>query len=90
MKTTTTLSLTLAATLFAGAALAAPVCTKEPQSKWMSEADMKARIAKDGYKVNVFKNTGSCYEIYGLDKDGKKVEIYFNPVDGAIFKQRIG
>ena len=36
-----------------------------------------------GYKISKFKQPGSCYEIYGTDKDGKKVEIYYNPVDGS-------
>ena len=26
---------------------------------------------------------GKCYEIYGLDKAGKKVEIYFDPATGV-------
>lgn len=35
------------------------------------------------YKIKLFKTTGgNCYEIYGWDKAGKKVEIYFNPVTG--------
>ncbi len=72
------------------AAYAAPVCTKEPKDKWMSEADMKAKIASEGYTIKRFLVSGSCYEIYGKNKEGKNVEIYFNPVDGKIVKQRVG
>jgi hypothetical protein len=84
------LLLTLAGTslvLAAGTAMAGPVCTKEPKSAWMSEDAMKAKIAELGYqKIKTFKVTGSCYEIYGYDKNNKKAEVYFNPVDGSIVK----
>ncbi len=71
-------------------AVAAPECTQEPKDKWMSEQDMKAKIEADGYTIKRFLTSGSCYEIYGKNKDGKNVEIYFNPVDGTISKQRGG
>lgn len=66
---------------------AAPNCTQEPKEKWMSEDKMKEMILGQGYKIKKFKVAGQCYEIYGWDKEGKKVEIYFNPVDGSIVKE---
>lgn len=63
-------------------------CTTEPKSKWMSEDDFKKKVEAEGYKISKFKQPGSCYEIYGTNKEGKKVEIYFNPVDGAIVKAK--
>lgn len=74
----------------ASVALAGPKCTAEPKEKWMSEEAMKAKIAEMGFKVKTFKVTGPCYEIYGWNKDGKKAEVYFNPVDGSITKSEIG
>ncbi len=65
-------------------AFASPSCTTEPKSKWMSEDAMKAKIDALGYKVKTFEITGNCYEIYGKDKDGKRAEVYFNPVSGEI------
>lgn len=71
-------------------AIASPVCTKAPQSKWMTQAQMKARIAKMGYRdVKVFQVSGSCYEIYAHTKDGKRAEVYFNPVNGAIVQNNV-
>jgi hypothetical protein len=76
--------------LFApGIALASPDCTSEPQAKWMPEEAMKARIDDLGYKVKVFKVTGSCYEIYGWTKEDKRAEVYFNPVTGEIVESEI-
>ena len=70
------------------AALAEPRCTSEPKEKWISESDMKAKISNLGYQAKVFKVTkGNCYEIYGFDKAGKRVEIYFDPVTGGIVEQ---
>ena len=68
-------------------ALASPSCTKEPKSKWMSEDAMKAKIDTLGYKVKTFEVTGNCYEIYGKDKEGKRAEVYFNPVSGDIVQK---
>jgi hypothetical protein len=66
---------------------ASPACTKEPKSAWLPEAKMKEKIATMGYReIRVFKTSGSCYEIYGIDAKGRKAEVYFNPVDGAVVK----
>ncbi|MBB3146822.1 hypothetical protein FHS21_003238 [Phyllobacterium trifolii] len=70
-------------------ALASPACTKEPKAKWMSETAMQKKIADLGYKVKTFETTGSCYEIYGWNKNGKKAEVYFNPMTGDIVKSEI-
>lgn len=79
--------LTVALMAFATPAFAGPHCTDEPESSWLSEAEMMERIAPLGYKVDVFKKTdGNCYEIYGKDGDGKRFEIYFHPVTGVMIK----
>lgn len=72
-----------------GVALADADCPKAPKEKWLSEAEMKQKIADLGYTHDVFKISGDCYEIYGKNKDGKEVEVYFNPVDGSIVKEEI-
>ncbi|MBK9038038.1 MAG: PepSY domain-containing protein [Bdellovibrionales bacterium] len=78
--------LTMALLLVGGVAHAKKSCTDQPKDKWMKEEDLKKRLEGEGYKIRKFKQPGTCYEIYGTDKDGKDVEIYFNPVDGAIVK----
>ena len=72
------------------AAFAGPQCTTEPKDKWMSQDAMKAKIAEMRYKdIKTFKVSGPCYEIYGFTKDGKKAEVYFNPVTGDVVKANI-
>lgn len=64
-------------------------CTTEPKDKWQNQDAFKKQLEAT-YKIKVFKVTeGNCYEIYGHDKAGKKVEIYFNPVTGEKVKERV-
>ena len=88
MKIFTTLAVAGTAALFSLGAFAAPVCTKAPQSQWMPQQALKDRLVKEGYTIDKFLVSGTCYEIYGKDKAGKMVEIYFDPTDGHIVKQR--
>ena len=67
-----------AACLFSAHAFAKADCKAYPKSEWMSEADAKAKILAQGYTINKFKVDGNCYEIYGKNKEGKKVEIYYD------------
>ena len=82
-------TLALVAALFvATAASAGPTC-KAPKEQWMKEADFKAKLVEQGYVIKTFKvSKGECYEIYGHDKAGKKVEIYFDPVSAAILESK--
>ncbi|GAA4424778.1 PepSY domain-containing protein [Acidovorax lacteus] len=74
--------------LGATAAMAGPTCNV-PKDQWMKEADFKAQLEKQGYQIRTFKvSKGQCYEIYGLDKAGKKVEIYFNPATAAVLESK--
>lgn len=84
-----TLALTVPALMIAALPLvsqASPRCTTAPKSAWLTEAQMKEKIAKLGYRdIRVFQTTASgCYEIYGRNAQGAKAEVYFNPVDGSI------
>jgi len=63
---------------FCGVALAKADCKAHPKTEWMKEADARAKIEAQGYSIDKFKISGNCYEIYGRDKAGKKVEIYYD------------
>ena len=63
---------------FSGTASAKADCKAYPKAEWMKEADAKAKIESQGYVIDKFKVSGNCYEIYGKNKDGKKVEIYYD------------
>jgi len=55
----------------------------------MKESDAKAKIESQGYKIRKFKVDGNCYEIYGRDKDGKKVEIYYDTKTLDVVKSEV-
>jgi hypothetical protein len=78
----------ISALMLSSFAFAKKTCTDQPKEKWMTEEAFKKMVTDQGYKISKFKQPGSCYEIYGTDKDGKKVEIYFNPVDGSVSKAK--
>ena len=92
MTRSTMLKLAIAASAlsFTTVASAAPVCTKLPATKWLSQAQMKAKIAKMGYRdIKVFQVSGTCYEIYAHTRDGRRAEVYFNPVTGAVVQNNV-
>lgn len=82
-------TLVVALLMVSGMAYGKKDCTDQPKEKWMKEEDFKKRLEEEGYKIRKFKQPGSCYEIYGTNKEGQKVEIYFNPVDGTVVKKKI-
>ncbi len=62
-----------------------PTC-HAPKDKWMNQADFQKSMEAKGYKVKKIKVTNGCYELYGHDKDGKRVELSFDPATGDIAK----
>lgn len=84
---------TLIASLLTLAALNASAtteCTKEDKAKWQDQTKFQDKLKTEGYEIKVFKVTkGNCYEIYGKNKEGQKVEIYFNPITGEKVKTKI-
>ena len=79
---------TIALTLTAAAASAGPTCTA-PKDSWKPEAQFQQELKDQGYTIRNFKGTkGQCYEIYGTDKTGKKVEIYFDPASGRAVESK--
>jgi hypothetical protein len=77
-----------AAALVSTSGFGGPTCTA-PKDKWMKEADFKARVEAQGYKTRTFKFIkANCYEIYGFDKDGKKVEGYFDSETGTELERK--
>ncbi|MCP5211049.1 MAG: PepSY domain-containing protein [Hahellaceae bacterium] len=77
-------------TLLSSVAFAGPKCTEEPSDTWIDQDAFQEQLKEEGYDIKKFKVTsGNCYEIYGHNADGKKVEIYFHPVTGEKVKEEI-
>jgi hypothetical protein len=72
-----------------GGAFAGAKCDAHPKEEWMKPEDARAKLEADGYKIKKFKVDGKCYEIYGHNKEGKKVEIYFDTKTLDVVKSEI-
>jgi hypothetical protein len=77
----------IAGGLGAIAVLAGPVhatgkmtCNAGPQSGWKSMQSLQENLTKQGWQVTRSKIDGGCYEVYGTDPEGRRVEAYFHPV----------
>ena len=67
-------------------AMASADCPVYPKQEWGAEDTLKQALVDEGYKIKKFKVDGNCYEMYGRNKEGKKVEIYFDTKTFAIIK----
>lgn len=59
-------------------------CGNAPRDQWMSTDAVKAKVAALGYDVRRVKEEDGCLEVYAIDKNGAKAELYLNPMSGAI------
>jgi hypothetical protein len=72
--------LALAATLASPAAATGKMKCDAPQKSWKSIAALQTSLKRDGWQVRKAKVDGGCYEVYGTDPQGRRVEAYFHPV----------
>jgi hypothetical protein len=78
MKRTVFATLILFGTLSATSAFAGDRCDV-PSSDWQPADALQQKLEADGWEVKRIKTEDGCYEAYALDKDGRKVEAYFDP-----------
>ncbi len=45
-----------------------------PKAQWKSMESLQAELIKQGWQVRKAKVDGGCYEVYGTDPDGNRVE----------------
>ncbi len=64
-------------------------CPAYPKEEWANEDTLKEALDAEGYTIKKFKIDGNCYEIYGRNKESKKVEIYFDMKTLAIIKAEV-
>lgn len=76
-------------TLVSVSAFAGANCQAHPEKERIPEAKFQQQLQQQGYKIKKFKADGNCYEIYGRDKQGRKVEIYFDTKTGQPVKSEI-
>ena len=55
-------------------------CDSGPKSGWQPTTKLEEQLKAQGWQVRRIKEDGGCYEVYGLDDKGARVEAYFHPV----------
>ena len=70
-----------AALAFAGAVHAqhAERCEPIPKEQWKPQAELERKLTDMGWKIRRIKIENGCYEVYGTDEKGGKVEVFFHP-----------
>jgi hypothetical protein len=55
-------------------------CESGPKEGWQPQTKLEESLKAKGWTVRKVKVDGGCYEVYGLDDKGQRVEAYFHPV----------
>ncbi len=58
-------------------------CEATEKSAWLTKAEVTEQLESTGWSVRFVKEDGGCWEVYGTNPDGQRVEGYFHPVTGA-------
>ena len=97
MKTPRTLravppsALFAAAASFGGAAFAeGPTCGEARDESWMPIEAVRERVETLGYTIeDMGDSEGNCYEVAGLNVQGRSVTTYLDPRTGDIVQEDI-
>ncbi len=74
-----TLALLLAAAGGAAFAHGDVDCPNEPKEQWRPQMELQRKLVDAGWRVRQVKTFATCYEVYGFDAKGERVEAFFNP-----------
>ena len=65
----------------AGGATGLAICNSGPQSGWQTQEAVTKHLMRVGWKeVRRMKPDGGCWEVYGINENGRQSEAYFHPV----------
>ena len=54
-------------------------CEPIPKEQWKPQAELERKLTDMGWKIRRVKIENGCYEVYGTDVKGGKVEVFFHP-----------
>ena len=77
--------------LFGGSAYAtSPACGDPQDDSWMEPEVMQEQIESLGYTIeSMGVSEGNCYEVTGLNVQGKSVTAYFDPRTGGVVQEDV-
>ena len=59
-------------------------CTAAAKDQWLTLEQLKAKAEAQGYKISKAKMKDTCAEIYALDANGARTELFLDPTNGTI------
>lgn len=86
IATASATTLLAALAVSSGAAFASDDTPAAPHDQWLSVQQITEVFTKQGYDIRQVKVEDNGYEVYALDKDGKRFEADVDPVTGAVVK----
>lgn len=57
-----------------------------PRDQWLSVAQIAEKFAAQGYDVRKVEADDGLYEVYAIDKNGMRLEVYVHPATGEIVR----
>jgi hypothetical protein len=54
-------------------------CPKQPKETWRPQMELQSKLVAEGWRVRQVKTMNDCYEVYGFDGKGARVEAFFDP-----------
>jgi hypothetical protein len=58
---------------------ACPIKDTVPKAEWQDKDLLEKKLVAAGWQVRRIKVDDQCYEVYGVDNKGQRVEAYFHP-----------
>ena len=77
MKMLILAALSLAASTAGATGLA--TCDSGAKESWQPQEKLTTLLKEKGWQVRRIKVDGNCYEVYGMNEKGERVEAYFHP-----------
>jgi hypothetical protein len=81
LRKTLILSVALSATAFS--AMASDLCSVA-EAEWRPQAELEAELTAKGWTISNVKKEDGCYEVYGKNEKGEKVEVFIDPKTFAV------
>ena len=66
------------AVTFALPAVAKEMCDV-PQDQWRPVEELRTELTAKGWTISKVKKEDGCYEVYGKDDKGARVEVFIDP-----------
>ena len=54
-------------------------CEAVPKEEMRPQMELQRKLTSEGWKVRQVKTFNGCYEVYGFDEKGTRVEAFFHP-----------